>query len=247
MYTRYALTIRYDGTNYCGWQYQKNGITVQQVLIETLESIIGKLKDGIHGCSRTDSGVHADEYVCHFESETTVPCRNMVLGLNSRLPEDIVVLDCKEVDLEFHSRYDCKSKTYRYYIYPSQFLDPFKRNYEYLYKNKIDIPYLNECCKEYIGHHDFSAFCSVGATVDDKFRTIFDCKMFESDDGRAVFEVTGDGFLYNMVRIMVGTLIYINEGKISKDDLSKMLSGGSRELTGPTAAAHGLHLHKVNY
>ena len=171
----------------------------------------------------------------------------MVLGLNSRLPEDIVVLNCKEVDSEFHSRYGCKSKTYRYYIYPSQFLDPFKRNYEYLYKNTINIDHLNECCKEFVGYHDFSAFCSVGTTVEDKFRTIYDCKMFESEDGRAVFEVTGDGFLYNMVRIMVGTLIYINEGKISKKDLCTMLNGGNRDLTGPTAAALGLHLHKVNY
>ena len=247
MYKRYALTIRYDGTEYCGWQYQKNGITVQQVLIETLESIIGKLKDGIHGCSRTDSGVHALEYICHFDSETTVPCRNMILGLNSRLPEDIVVLDCKQVDNEFHSRYDCKSKTYRYYIYASQFSDPFKRKYEYLYKNSINIEYLNECCKEYIGKHDFSAFCSSGTTVEDRYRTIYDCSFFEDECGRAVFEVSGDGFLYNMVRIMVGTLIYINENKLTKNDLIEMLKGGSREGTGPTAAALGLHLYKVNY
>lgn len=247
MSKRYAMTIRYDGSDYCGWQYQKNGITVQQVLIETLESIIGKTADGIHGCSRTDSGVHADEYVCHFDSDTTVACRNIVLGLNSRLPEDIVVLECKEVDGEFHSRYNCKSKTYRYYIYPSMFSDPFKRKYEYLYKNSINVEYLNECCKEYIGKHDFSAFCSSGTTVEDRFRTIFNCSVVQTDDGKVVFEVTGDGFLYNMVRIMVGTLIYINEGKLTKQDLIEMLKGGSREKTGPTAAALGLHLHKVNY
>ncbi len=247
MYKRYALSLRYDGTDYCGWQYQKNGISVQQVVIETLESIIGKTKDGVHGCSRTDSGVHAYNYVCHFDSETSVPTRNILLGLNSRFPEDIVATDCIEVDESFHARYSCKSKTYRYYIYASDYADPFCRNYEYLYKNNIDDELLNSCCKEFIGRHDFSAFCSTSCSIEDKIRNIYDCSFIKTSDKKYMFEVTGDGFLYNMVRIMVGTLLYINEGKLAKDDLLSLLSGGQRVMTGPTAPAKGLKLHNIKY
>ncbi len=240
------LTVSFDGSNYCGWQIQNNALSVQRILIDTLESIIGKLYDGLHGCSRTDSGVHADKFVCHFDSETNVPTENIIKALNSRLPNDISAVDCVEVDNDFHARYGVKSKTYRYYINNSSIPNPFTNRYEYLYPYKMDIDLLNKCANEFVGFQDFSAFCSSGSTIEDKRRNIYSCNVF-SESGRIIIEISADGFLYNMVRIIVGTLLAVNEGKIGADSIGEIIESKDRKNAGYTAPAIGLHLYNVIY
>lgn len=245
--SRYRLTVAYDGTEYCGWQIQENAVSVQQVLIKTLESVIGPLSDGLHGCSRTDSGVHADEYVCHFDSDTAVPPDNIVLALNTRLPDSIAALSCQKTDPDFHARYSCIAKTYRYHIHLSHTPDPFRLRYEHRYPHPVDTELLNRAAQIFCGTHDFSAFCASGSSVEDRVRTIYSCTVTETEKDRLTVEITGNGFLYRMVRIIVGTLLAVNERRIAVDDLPKILDSGDRDQTGPTAPAHGLHLHRVYY
>lgn len=243
---RFMLILSYVGTNYCGWQIQNNALSVQRVVIDTLESVVGKLYDGLHGCSRTDSGVHADCFVCHFDSETKIPPENIVKALNSRLPDDISCLDCKIANQDFHARYSVKSKTYRYVINNSHIPNPFTNRHELLYNRKINVDLLNSVAKEFIGYHDFSAFCASGSSIEDKRRNIYSCDVF-IENGRVVFEICGDGFLYNMVRIIVGTLLSVNEGEISPESIKDIINSKDRKNAGYTVSAIGLHLHNVNY
>lgn len=243
---RYVLTLQYDGTNYCGWQVQPNGIAVQQVVIDALESVIGKTADGVHGCSRTDSGVHADRFICHFDSDTAVPPQGIVLGTNTKLPPDIRILDCKIVDKDFHARYSCKGKTYEYRIRTHPIADAFSYLYEYQYSGNLDCDAMNEAAKYFIGKHDFSCFCSSGSAVQDKVRTVFRADVVKKGD-QIVFSVTGDGFLYNMVRIMTGSLISVGEGKIKPKEIAGIIEQKDRSLAGATAPAYGLHLVDILY
>ncbi len=200
----------------------------------------------VKGCSRTDSGVHAGEYCVSLDTDMNIEPENAVLALNTYLPEDIAVIGCKEVPTDFHPRYNCKSKRYTYKIYNGKIRNPFLRNYAYHYRWKIDEEYLNREAQAFLGTHDFSGFCSIKSDVEDTVRTINDVKVYREGD-TVFFEVEGDGFLYNMVRIMVGTLLFINEGKIKEGELASVIDSKDRKRAGKTAPPQGLYLSKVNY
>ena len=239
------LTISFDGTAYHGWQVQENAVTVQQTVQDALEHICSK-RDNIVGCSRTDSGVHANMYCCNIRTESTIDCKKLVGALNAVLPKDIAALDCKEVDFEFHARYDCKSKEYIYKIWNSPNKNPFLYNYSLHYKYPLDEAFLNRQAKMFIGTHRFDSFCAAGSSVEDTERTVMNASV-EREGDTVIFRVEADGFLYNMVRIMVGTLIDISRGKIPPDSVKEIISAENRAAAGYTAPAHGLYLNKINY
>ncbi len=243
--SRRLLTIKYDGTDYCGWQVQKNAKTVQETLQKALCSIIGEHCD-ITGCSRTDSGVHANMFCLHFNTESTIENNKLVLALNARLPDDISALKCENVADDFHARYSCKGKNYIYKIYNSPIRDVFLYKYSLQVNKPIDVDLLNKAALCFIGTHDFSGFCSVGSSVQNTVRTVTECR-FVRDGDMVIFSITADGFLYNMVRIIVGTLLEVANGKISADDLPQIILSCDRELAGPTVKPHGLYLNKVYY
>ncbi len=242
---RVLLTIAYDGTNYHGWQVQKNAVTVQGVLCEALEKMLGKTHE-IVGTSRTDAGVHAKEFTCHLNCDDNIPEIAFVRGLNSLLPTDIAVLDCKRIPSDFHSRYNARGKTYRYYIYNSNKKDPFKMRYAWQIERPLNIDRMNEFAKKIIGTHNFFAFSSSGRTVEDTVRTISECYFIRENDD-IVLTVTANGFLYNMVRIIMGTAVSVSDGKINPEDIPEILSSKMRDRAGMTAPPQGLFLEKVHY
>ena len=239
------LLLCYDGTRYHGWQIQNNADTVQQTLMCACERILGE-KVTIHGCSRTDSGVHANEFCCNFRTFTERDNIKIVKGLNAVLPDDISVISCENAEPDFHARFDAKGKEYIYKIWNAEHKNPFMTTRALHYPFKLDSELLNEQCKDFIGTFDFSAFCSAGSEVKDTVRTISDCSV-ERDGDMVTFKVTGDGFLYNMVRIMVGTLLGINSGKISPGSIRNIILSADRNNAGITAKPHGLYLNRVYY
>ena len=239
------LKLMYDGTSYHGWQVQPNGITVQEALQDAVEKILGT-RENVTGCSRTDSGVHANDFCCNIRTENPIDCYRLVGALNAVLPDDICVKSAEEVPFDFHARYDCISKQYIYRVWNANYKNPFLTNKAWHYKNKIDEAFLNEQAQAYIGTHDFKAFCSAGSSVEDTVRTVKFFSVTRNGD-EVIFTVEADGFLYNMVRIMVGSLIEISENKIEKDKLRDIIDKGDRTLAGRTAPPHGLYLNKVNY
>lgn len=240
------LKICFDGTNYCGWQVQPNGVSVQQIMCTALNDLIGKKTDVI-GCSRTDSGVHANEFCCHFETENdTISCDGFVGALNVRLPSDVSVVSCREVTSDFHARYSTTMKQYIYKLYVSKTKNPFLDKYALRIPKPLDLEKVNKFCKSIIGTHDFLAFSAAGRSAKTTVRTVFDCSVTEKD-GIYIFSVTGDGFLYNMVRILVGTVLFVSDGKILPNDFEKIVSSGARSLAGPTVPPRGLYLNKVYY
>lgn len=240
------LTLRYDGTAYCGWQMQKNGVSVQQTVTETLETIIGKLEKPVNGCSRTDSGVHANKYCCNFLTESTINPKNIVLALNTRLPKDISALSCEEVSLDFNARFSCVSKSYIYKFYVSSVRDPFLDQYSFRLSEHPNIDLLNKWCSEFVGKHDFKAFCSSGSIVKDTVRVIYSCG-FVRRGNEYIFEIKGDGFLYNMVRIIVGTLLDKLFGKFESVSIKEIIESKSRENAGKTAPPYALYLNDIFY
>lgn len=239
------LTISFDGTEYHGWQVQENAVTVQQTVQDALEHICSK-RDNIVGCSRTDAGVHANMYCCNIRTQSAIDCKKLIGALNAVLPEDIAVLDCKEVDFDFHARYDCKSKEYIYKIWNSPNKNPFLFNYSLHYKYPLDEKFLSEQAKMFIGTHCFDSFCSAGSSVEDTERTVINACV-EREGDMVIFRVEADGFLYNMVRIMVGTLIDISRGKLPPGSIEGIISAKNRSAAGYTAPAHGLYLNKIHY
>lgn len=242
---RKLLTLKYEGTAYHGWQVQNNAITVQQVLQDALQKLFEQRPD-VCGCSRTDSGVHADMFCCHFDAPKNIPNEGIINGLNRYLPDDIGICDCIDVSDDFHARYSCKSKTYIYRFLVSKYKNPFLTRYSYHYKRDIDINKADEFCKAILGVHDFTAFSSADRTTEDTVRTIYDATVTRSGD-IVEFKVTANGFLYNMVRIFAGTILAVSEGKIAPQDIDKIIQSKNRALAGITAPANGLTLHKVNY
>ncbi|MBE6766114.1 MAG: tRNA pseudouridine(38-40) synthase TruA [Ruminococcaceae bacterium] len=243
---RLLLKICYDGTNYCGWQVQPNGISVQQKICEALFSLLGEKTD-VTGCSRTDSGVHANEFYCHFTTgNQSIDNRGFIGALNVRLPDDISVIDCIEVNDNFHARYDALGKRYIYKLYYSPVIDPFKDKYSLRVPKRLNIERISEFCKNVIGTHDFEAFSAAGKSVTDTVRTVYDCS-FSADGDDYTFTIEGNGFLYNMVRILVGTALAVSDGKLNPDDFSKIIQSKNRALAGKTVPPHGLYLNKVFY
>lgn len=241
----YKLILTYDGTPYHGWQMQDNAITVQECLSDAIERIFGE-KCTLYGSSRTDKGVHALRFCCNFKTEKERDCEKIAYGLNAVLPETICVLECSKADESFNARFDAKGKQYIYKIWNSRRRNPFLIDKALHYPLPIDEKLLNEQAKDYIGTHDFSAFCAAGATTVSNVRTIFDCSV-EREGDLVTFKVKGDGFLYNMVRIMVGTLLDINSGKIEKGSIPAIIESRSRFSAGVTAKAQGLYLGEVYY
>ena len=241
----YKLIMTYDGTPYHGWQMQDNAITVQQCLSEAIERIFGE-KCTIYGSSRTDKGVHALGFCCNFKTQQERDCEKIAYGLNAVLPESICVLECSKADESFNARFDAKGKEYIYKIWNSRRRNPFLIDKALHHPIPIDEEMLNEQAKDYIGTHDFSAFCAAGATTLSNVRTIFDCSV-EREGDLVTFKVKGDGFLYNMVRIMVGTLLDINSGKIEKGSIPAIIESRSWLSAGITAKAQGLYLNEVYY
>lgn len=239
------LTLCYDGTPFHGWQMQKNALSVQQCLFEAVKRILGQ-EVTIYGCSRTDSGVHANTYCCNFKVHTEMDCALIKKGLNAVIHESIAVLDCFDESENFNSRFSCKGKEYIYKIWNGKERNPFLKDYALHYPYELDAEMLNKEVKDFIGTHDFSAFCAAGAVTQSNVRTVYDCSV-ERDGDLIVFSVTGDGFLYNMVRIMVGTAIYIGRGKIPKGSIPQIIASCDRKNAGITAKPHGLYLNKVFY
>lgn len=241
----YLLTLTFNGSAYHGWQVQGNAVTVQSTLQDALERILG-VRENIIGCSRTDAGVHADMFCCNMRTNSVLPPQKLQTALNAVLPRDIAVLECGEVPYDFHARYDCTGKQYRYLILNRPVRDPFYENRAYHYPWHIHAEMLDAQAKQFLGLHDFSAFCASKSSVEDKVREIRLADVRRNGDFVEIL-VEGDGFLYNMVRIMVGTLLEINSGKLQRDSIPAILESQNRMHAGVTAPAHGLYLHKVYY
>lgn len=240
-----CLTISYDGSRFHGWQMQENAETVQGFITKACERILGH-KVTLYGCSRTDALVHANTFCCNFKTEKDTPTEKIKVGINALVPDEIAVLQVKEVSLDFNSRFDCKGKEYVYKVWNSRVRNPFLLNKALHYPLPIDDALLDEQAKAFIGYHDFSAFCASGTEVKDKRRNIFDFSV-ERQGELVLFKVKGDGFLYNMVRIMVGTLLDISSGKIQENSIGDILLSKDRVRAGITAPPHGLYLNKVFY
>lgn len=237
----------YCGTAYHGFQRQENAVGVQNILEEKLSLLTnGDVK--INGCSRTDTGVHAKEYCFSFETEHGIPCNNIIRGMNSILPDDISILSCEEVPADFHARYSCIAKEYEYLILNRQSKDPFLAGRALHYPFKLDIPLIERAAQDFVGTYDFTSFCGTANLKENTVRTIEYFKVQQSECKNLVkFIVKGDGFLYNMVRIMVGTLIFINEGKLDAGSIPDIIAAKDRNLAGKTIGAQGLYLNKVFY
>ncbi len=239
------LTLRYNGTAFHGWQIQPNAVTVQQKLCDAFKNLSGN-DENIIGCSRTDAGVHANMFCCNVRTSCEVSTEKIPDALNFYLPPEIAVYECREVDYDFHARYDCKGKEYVYLIYNGKYRNPFYENKAMFYPYELNCDIMNEEAKAFIGTHDFSAFCSAGTEVQDKVREIFDCSVTRNDD-LVEIRVSGNGFLYNMVRIIVGTLLDIQRGKIARGSIPEIINSLDREKAGVTAESCGLYLNKVFY
>lgn len=239
------LTIEYDGTNYCGWQRQLNGISVE----ETLEKVIIDLfKDNIKiiGCSRTDSGVHARGQVVTFKIETKIPTQKIPRAINARLPKDIVVVNAEEVSMDFHPRYSAISKEYSYGIFNRSIPPALMKGFYWHVGYELNVDNMRKAASYFIGEHDFSAFKSQGGSTTTSIREIYSLDIIKDGDYLTI-RIKGNGFLYNMVRIIVGTLIEVGRGKIPYDSIEHIIESKDRRLAGVTAKAHGLCLEKVYY
>ena len=239
------LTLQYDGSVFHGWQVQKNAITIQEVFQNAVEKVFGE-RLNIVGCSRTDTGVHANMYCCNIKTDLNISKDGIIMGLNTYLPDEIAVIDCTEVSDDFHARYHCKSKEYVYKLYNGKVRNPFLAKYTYFYRYDIDVDYLDKEAQAYVGTYDYSGFCSTGSKVGNTIRTVKKFNVWREND-MVYFKVEADGFLYNMVRIMVGTLLFVAQGKIKENQLKNVILSKDRKLAGKTAPASGLYLNKVNY
>lgn len=243
---RYKCVIAYDGTSFFGYQIQPQKTTVQS----ELESALTKIHKGqpvrVVASGRTDAGVHAKGQVIHFDTMLNIPQDKWVVALNSLLPEAISVLQVEQVPPGFHSRFDAIAKEYRYFIFPAKVRDPFSRNYAYQYPYSLDISKMKAASKLLLGTHDFTSFCSAKTEVSDRVRTINEIEIFHEDE-LIVFRFVGNGFLYNMVRILVGTLIEIGSNQRDYLTIPQTIAAKDRGAAGKTAPAHGLYLWKVFY
>ncbi|MGL5634343.1 MAG: tRNA pseudouridine(38-40) synthase TruA [Sarcina sp.] len=240
------LKLEYDGTNFCGWQRQKKGRTVEQTLNEAIEKLTGEKNIELFGSSRTDSGVHAKGYISNFYTNSNIPGERFKDALNTKLPEDLVALESEEVEENFHARYMSTGKTYCYTILNRREPSALHRNSVYHYPGKIDVEKMKIACEYFIGKHDFEAFKSLGSSVKTSVRTITDLHIEQEGDFIKMY-VSADGFLYNMVRIIAGTLLKVGSGKIKADKIGEIILSKDRKKAGECAPAKGLCLEKVFY
>lgn len=241
-----ALVLSYDGTAYHGWQVQKNGVSVQETLTNAVNKLLG-CQTYVSGVGRTDAGVHARRYVASFRAECTIPMDRLPLALNAQLPEDIAVSGAAEVPDGFDARFDCTRKEYAYYLYPSRLRDPFRAGRAYRYAYPLDLARMQEGARHFVGRQDFAAVRSAGTPVKSTVRTVFYCEVEPAGDALIRIRVCGDGFLYNMVRAIAGTLVYVGSGKLSPGDVRRVLDSRDREQAGPTLPACGLYMNRLWY
>lgn len=242
---RVKLIVSYDGTGYCGWQVQPNGITVEEVLNKAISKLTG---EDIHviGASRTDSGVHALGNVAVFDTNSTIPADRMAAALNQRLPEDIVIRHSEEVPMDFHPRYcDC-TKTYEYHILNAKIPVPTMRNTSYFVSYDLNIDDMRKGASYLIGEHDFVSFCNVRTDVENTVRTIYSLDIEEQGE-QLIVRIKGNGFLYNMVRIIVGTLVRVGRGFYQPEKVKEILEAKDRKAAGVTAPPQGLYLVEIEY
>lgn len=243
------ITLRFCGASYHGFQVQKNALTITQVFQDAVEEVLGKRYD-IKGCSRTDAGVHANKYCISMkvDDEQTIPCQGLVRGLNAHLPGDVAVLDCCEVEEDFHARYNCLGKRYVYTFHNGAVRDPFLKGRVYHSQSGValDADTMNRAAQHFLGSHDFSAFCAAGGSVEDKVRTIYAAGV-EREGDLVRFSVTGSGFLYNMVRIMAGTLMAVGQHRMAPDEIPAIIESMDRSRAGLTLPPDGLYLDDVFY
>ncbi len=239
------LTIAYDGTAYHGFQRQENALAIQQILEQRLASLFGHPLT-LHGAARTDTGVHAKGQVVNFHTTGVIPVSRIALASRGLLPPDIVIIAAEEVDPAFHARINAKGKEYRYRIYSGQTANPFLRNYAWHVRDNLDIVAMNEAAQTIVGTHDFSAFRAAGSIQTHPVRTMYSASV--SEVGETIqFCVTGNGFLYHMVRNFMGTLVEIGRGRRPVSDMKAVLARKDRFLAGATAPPQGLYLQKVLY
>lgn len=244
--SRYKCIISYDGTQFSGYQVQPNKRTVQSEIERVLQGMHKGNTVKVVGSGRTDANVHAFGQVIHFDSDLTIPIEGWKRALNSMLPQDIRIQSIEKADPQFHARFDVKAKEYRYRLLLSKDLCVFKRHYMYHYPYPLDLSAMKEAALRLIGTHDFTSFCASKTEVQDKVRTIYQINIEKQND-ELLFSFIGNGFLYNMVRILVGTLLEVGSGQIALEKMGTIIAGKDRSLAGKTAPGHGLYLWQVFY
>lgn len=240
-----ALKLTYVGTAYHGWQIQKNAVTVQETLEAALACVVGHPVKCV-GAGRTDAGVHARVYIANFHTTSTIPCERLPLAVNTRLPEDIVVTRATEVPEDFNAIGSCIKKEYTYQIYNSRIRDPFYVDRVWFYPKRLDESVMAAAASQFVGTHDFAAVRSVGTETRTTVRTVHYFEV-ERTDNLICCRVCADGFLYNMARAMVGTIVYASEGKLKPEDIPSILEGRCRTDAGPTAPPGGLYMTNLWY
>lgn len=242
---RIKLVVAYDGTEYCGFQVQNNGPTIEGELNKVLSELF-KEDIRVIGASRTDSGVHAYCNVAVFDTNARMPAEKMVYAINQRLPEDVRVQESSEVAADFHPRHTDSRKTYEYRIYNASVQNPMKRRYALWNYYKLDVEKMKEAATYLVGEHDFKSFCSADTQVESTVRTVYEVSVTQSGED-IVISVSGNGFLYNMVRIIAGTLLEVGKGRIEPNEMPRILEAKNRQASGPTAPPHGLTLVKYEF
>ena len=234
-----AMRIKYDGGSYHGWQYQENAVTIQETIENALTEACGE-RIRVTGCSRTDAGVHAIDYVLNFRSDTKIPMEKLPYALNYRLKDDITALAAWEVSDDFNARFSSKGKRYIYLIRNDVFRDPFLNRYSWHYPYELDFDRMKEAARHFVGTHDFKGFMACGGQQKTTVRTIRVCDVERGFGNIIKVTVEADAFLYNMVRIITGTLAYVGCGKIEPDDIPAIIESGDRKRGGITAPPQGL-------
>ena len=246
--TRYKAIIAYDGTHFNGFQKQPNGRTVQEEMEKTLKKMANGKEITVFGSGRTDAGVHAMGQVIHFDYPEERPLERMRFALDTQSPEDIAVKAVEIVSDDFHARYLVKEKTYQFRVDIGKPRSPFRRHYASYFPYPLDLSKIQRALPDLIGTHDFTSFCASGSSIEDKVRTIYEAKM-EVNEARdeLLFTFRGNGFLYKMIRILVGTLLKIGNGRLSEDRIPEIIAKKDRNAAGPTAHPEGLYLYEVVY
>lgn len=242
---RIKLTVAYDGTNYCGWQIQKNGITVEEVLNKALSKFFAE-EITVIGASRTDSGVHALGNVAVFDANVTMPPEKISYAINNILPDDIRIQQSEQVSDDFHPRYCDTRKTYEYKLYNAQFPDPIQRLYSHFVYFHLDEKKMHEAAQYLVGEHDFKSYCTPKDDVENTVRTIYYINV-EREGNLVKIRINGNGFLYNMVRIIVGSLLKVGMGMIPPEEIKNILEAKDRTKAGHKAPACGLTLVEIEY
>ena len=240
------LTIMYDGKDFNGWQKQPNKLNIQGTIEKVLSEMTGEEIE-LNASGRTDAGVHSFGQVANFKTNSKIPIEKFPIAINSKIKKSIVITNAEEVEERFHSRYNCKRKTYRYVIDNSEFPTPIYRYLEYHIPNKLNIEAMKNAAKYFEGEYDFKAFKSSGTSSKSSVRTIYKAEVKNAEKNRIYIELTGNGFLYNMVRIISGTLVEVGLGKIKPEEIKNIIESKDRQKAGKTLPAHGLYLMNVNY